>query len=109
MRVFRSPLTGYQPTDVPAWVIFHAMFGYVLLLVGLLAMTLRLPLKSIRKRRWLHRYLGYVWIFGTVWMPVTAIWCVRSSFGWSIIAFFIFSMVAYVYTSSYLSLEWKAS
>ena len=80
--------------DVPAYVIFHAMLGYVLLGVGAGALVLRLPFKPIRRRRWLHRFFGYVWVLGTIWMPVTAIWCIYTFPGWDIIAFFIFSMFA---------------
>ena len=70
------------------------MLGYVILAIGLTTILLRLPLKSIKRQRWLHPYMGYAWIFGTVWMPVTAIWCAYSFVGWDIIAFFIFSMFA---------------
>jgi hypothetical protein len=80
--------------DLPAWIIFHAMLGYTLIGVGFGAILLRLPFTAVRKQRWLHSYLGYTWIFGTVWMPVTAIWCVYEFTGWDVVAFFIFSMFA---------------
>ena len=86
--------------DLPAWVIFHAMLGYTLLAVGFGALLLRLPFARVRKQRWLHSYFGYAWIFGTVWMPVTAIWCVYSFTGWDVVAFFIFSMFASVYPAT---------
>lgn len=70
------------------------MLGYVILGVGLATIILRLPFDIIKRSSWLHRYLGYVWVFGTVWMPVTAIWCIYSYTGWDVIAFFIFSMYA---------------
>lgn len=70
------------------------MLGYVLLGVGLVTMLLRLPLKPARRQRWLHPYLGYTWVFGTVWMPITAIWCVQAKLGWDVVAFFIYSMYA---------------
>ena len=79
---------------MPAYIIFHAMLGYVLLAVAVTTLALRFPLKALRRRRWLHSYLGYVWVFGTVWMPVTAIWCVYQYTGWDFVAFFIFSMYA---------------
>ena len=70
------------------------MLGYVLLFVAVLALLIRIPVPPFRRRLWLHPYVGYTWIFGTIWMPVTAIWCVRGTFGWNIVAFFIFSMYA---------------
>ena len=70
------------------------MLGYTLLLIGVCAMILRLPSKFIRQQRWLHQYFGYAWVFGTIWMPVTAIWCVYTYTGWDFVAFFIFSMYA---------------
>ncbi len=72
--------------------IFHTVLGYVLLGIGLTAILLRLPLKIVKRQRWLHPYLGYAWVLGTIWMPVTAIWCVYSFVGWDFVAFFIFSM-----------------
>jgi hypothetical protein len=73
-------------------VIFHTVLGYVLLGIGLTAILLRLPFKVVKRQRWLHSYLGYAWVFGTIWMPVTAIWCAYSFVGWDMVAFFIFSM-----------------
>lgn len=70
------------------------MLGYVLLAVGLIAIFLRIPVKAVSRRRWLHPYLGYTWVFGTIWMAVTSIWCAHSFVGWDFVAFFIFSMYA---------------
>ena len=81
-------------SELPAYIIFHAMFGYVLLGIAFCALFLRLPMKIVRRRHWLHPYFGWIWIFGTAWMGVTAIWCVYDFIGWDIIAFFIFSMFA---------------
>lgn len=86
-----------QPrTALPGYITFHAIFGYILLVVGLSAIILRLPLRAVRRLRWVHPYIGYIWVFGTVWMGITAIWCVHKFLGWDIIAFFIFSMYGYV-------------
>ena len=43
----------------------------------------------------MHPYFGYAFLWGIVWMPITAIWCVVGGpFRWDVIAFFIFSMYA---------------
>jgi hypothetical protein len=85
----------YSPTpDLPAYVIFHTIFAYIILAIGLLTLFLRLPLQPIRKWRRAHLWLGYAWIAGTIWIAVTALWCVRGKLDWDIIAFFIFSMYA---------------
>ncbi|EON61549.1 hypothetical protein W97_00764 [Coniosporium apollinis CBS 100218] len=94
-RLKRRELYGHVfGADLPAYIIFHAMLGYVLLGVALGALILRLPLDALKRRRWLHAYFGYTWVFGTIWMPVTAIWCVYTYTGWDIVAFYIFSMFA---------------
>ena len=84
--------------EVPAWILFHTILGYILLAAGLTAIILRFPIKPVQRYRWLHPYVGYVWVMGTIWMPITAIWCVYSFVGWDIIAFFIFSLYAWVFT-----------
>lgn len=41
---------------------------------GLDGDVLRIPIGFIRRQRWQHPYFGLVWVLGTVYMPVTAIW-----------------------------------
>ncbi|KAK3669762.1 hypothetical protein LTR78_010335 [Recurvomyces mirabilis] len=91
-------------TRVPAYIIFHAVFGYVTLAIGLLALFLRIPWKPISQWRWLHSYLGIGWIITTTWMALTAIWCIYLWSGWDIVAFSIFSMYGIV--PSAIDLAW---
>ena len=72
--------------------IFHSMLGYVLLVVGIVALALRLVRGSAKR---IHPYFGYAYLWGIVWMPITAIWCVTDGpLEWDVVAYFIFSMFA---------------
>jgi hypothetical protein len=63
------------------------MLGYVILAVGLIALILRLPFKTMRRARWLHQYFGLAWVLLTIYMPVTAIWQVYTQARFSIALF----------------------
>ncbi|CAF9905754.1 MAG: hypothetical protein GOMPHAMPRED_003355 [Gomphillus americanus] len=95
---------------LPAWVIFHSMLGYVLVVLGIVALALRLP-KVPGKR--MHPYFGYAYLWGIVWMPITAIWCVIDGpVRWDIIAYFIFSMFAaaeigWVFIRVFIAGKWE--
>ncbi|KAK4554066.1 hypothetical protein LTR86_008907 [Recurvomyces mirabilis] len=91
-------------TRVPAYIIFHAVFGYVTLAIGLVALFLRIPWKPISRWRWLHSYLGIAWIITSTWMALTAIWCIYLWPGWDIVAFFIFSMYGMAFSA--IDLAW---
>ena len=82
----------------PAYTIFHASLGYIIIVVGLVAIISRIVVMclkdEVKRDKWrrVHRLSGRAWLMSVYLMPITAIYIKPRDLDWDIVAFFIFSM-----------------